>query len=200
MLFPAPMQSHRQPEFTVDPLFIQRWSPRSMSGALVKPEILMTLLEASRWAPSSGNTQPWRFVYAFRDTPAFATLHQALNPGNQIWCANAGALILLTSLTQSEKRGQMTPLPKHSFDTGAAWMSLALQGSKLNLVVHAMAGFDAVKAREAASLPADAEPEAMIAVGYPAPAEQLPEKLREREKPSGRIKVSEFAFEGKWPG
>ncbi len=200
MEFPSPIESHRRAEHPIDAQFLQRWSPRAMNGTALEPAALMTLLEAARWAPSSGNTQPWRFVYAFSGTPGFTRLLGALLPGNQIWCAKAGALLLLASQTQSEKRGQMFPLPKHSFDAGAAWMSLALQGSSLNLVVHAMAGFDAAKAREAVSLPPDYEPEAMIAIGHPAPAEQLPENLREREKPSGRIKVTEFAFEGKWPG
>jgi len=200
MNYPSPMDNFRQSDQAADSQFLKRWSPRSMNGAIISSETLMTLLEAARWAPSSGNTQPWRFIYAFRDTPDFARLFAALNPGNQIWCAKAGALLLLASQTQSEKRGQMSPLPKHSFDTGAAWMSLALQGNALNLVVHAMGGFDAALARTATALPPDYEPECMIVVGHPAPAEELPEKLREREKPSGRIKVAEFAFQGKWPG
>lgn len=200
MNYPDPMDAFRQSDQAVDPQFLRRWSPRSMSGEVIAPATMMTMLEAARWAPSSGNTQPWRFIYAFRDTPYFARLFAALNPGNQIWCAKAGALLLLASQTQSEKRGQILPLTKHSFDAGAAWMSLALQGNLLNMVVHAMGGFDPALARTATALPSDYEPEAMIAVGHPAPTEELPEKLRDREKPSGRNKVGEFAFEGKWVG
>ncbi len=189
----------RKTGYPVDAQFLQRWSPRSMSGGHLNRSTLMTLLEAARWAPSSGNSQPWRFVFGLRPTSGFNNLLEVLNPGNRVWCAQAGALILITSQTWMERKGQRMPLPTHAFDAGAAWMSLALQGSSMNLVVHAMAGFDPVKAREVVSLPEGIEPQAMIAVGFPAPLDQLPESLRDREKPSERKPVSEFAFEERWP-
>jgi nitroreductase len=187
---------HRQPGHPVDPLFPGRWSPRAMSGAHLPKETLMTLFEAAHWAPSSGNGQPWRFIYALRGSEAWPRFFGLLAPGNKAWCANAGALIVMASKTISDRTGK--PSKTHSFDTGAAWMSLALQGSMLGLVVHGMEGFDYGAALDATGLPDGYAVEAMCAVGYPAPAESLPENLRAREIPSARKPVAEIAFEGRF--
>jgi nitroreductase len=186
----------RAAEHDIDPRFLRRWSPRAMSGVPVERTELLRLLEAARWAPSSGNFQPWRFAYARAGTPAFERFFGALTQSNQAWCVRAGALLVAAS---SPTRGEGKPNRTHSFDTGAAWMSLALQGSEMGLVVHGMAGFDEARAREAASIPAGIHVECMIAVGHPGRVEDLPEKLRAREVPSGREPVSSFAFEGRFP-
>src|SRR5436190_18626731 len=116
----------RKPEHEIDSLFLRRWSPRAMSGRPMEREDLLRLFEAVRWAPSSGNNQPWRFVYGIRGTPMFGQLFALLADGNKAWCDKAGALIVVTSKNLSQ-RGQLART--HSFDTGAAWMSLALQGT-----------------------------------------------------------------------
>lgn len=198
MQLDAVARAARHPEHPVDPLFPGRWSPRSMTGGHVEKESLMTLFEAARWAPSSSNGQPWRFCYALRATEAWPRFFNLLAPNNQAWCQNAGALIIILSKKDFEHNGK--PSPTHSFDAGAAWMSLALQGHMLGLVVHGMAGFDYAAAQVTLGLPDGYSVEAMCAVGRPAPAENLPEKLREREKPSQRKPVSEFVFEGRYPG
>ncbi|MEO7424758.1 MAG: nitroreductase family protein [Fibrobacteria bacterium] len=188
---------HRQPQYPVDPLFPNRWSSRAMSGAHVDKEILMTLFEAAHWAPSCNNNQPWRFVYALRASEAWPRFYEMLTPKNQIWCANAGVLIVMASKNTFDHNGK--PSITHSFDAGAAWMSLALQASLLGLVAHGMAGFDYGAAIEVVGLPDGYSIEAMCALGHPGPAEALPEALRALEKPNGRKSVAEVAFEGRFP-
>ena len=188
---------HRQPEFPVEPLFPERWSPRAMSGAHIEKATLLSLFEAARWAPSSSNAQPWRMVYLMRTSPDWNRLLALLTPRNQLWCAHAGALIVIASRRDFEANGK--PNKTHSFDTGSAWMSLALQASLLGLVVHGMAGFDYGAAGELIGLPDGFAVEAMCALGYPGPLENLPEDMRAREVPSGRNPVTEFAFEGRFP-
>jgi nitroreductase len=187
----------RTPAHPVDPLFPRRWSPRAMSGAPVELAALRTLLEAARWAPSGGNGQPWRFVFARRGTPAFDPLLAALVPGNREWAHAAGALVLLAARTV---RDDGRPAASAAFDAGAAWMAFALQGTITGLVVHAMGGFDREAARAAAALPAGVEPQVMIAVGHPGDPQALPEKLRAREAPSDRLPLDGIAFEGRWGG
>jgi len=187
----------RSPAHPVDPLFPRRWSPRAMAGTAVSREAVLTLLEAARWSPSGGNGQPWRFVWALRDTPAFAALLDALVPANQAWAHRAGALLLLAAKVV---RDDGRPAPSAQLDAGAAWMALALQGTLSGLAVHAMGGFDREKARLAAALPPGVEPQAVIAVGHPGRAEDLPEKVRPLEQPSDRLPVEAFAFEGRWGG
>jgi nitroreductase len=186
----------RTPDHDIDPRFLRRWSARAMSGEPLVAGELLRLLEAARWAPSGGNGQPWRFAWALGGTPAFERFLGALVEGNRVWCARAGALLLCGSRTV---RPDGKPLRSHSFDAGAAWMSLALQGMEQGLVVHAMGGFDEARAREAAAVPPEVRIECMIALGRPGRVEELPEKLREREVPSGRDPVSAFAHEGRFP-
>lgn len=182
----------------VEDLLVGRWSPRAMSGESIDQAQLLRLLEAARWAPSASNMQPWRFVYAHRETPAWESLFDLLNPGNQEWAHRAAVLVLVLSKTTSDRDGSHSVT--HAFDAGAAWENLALQGTAQGLVVHGMGGFDRERARTAASVPDDYAVLAMIAVGRPGDPEVLPERLRRREVPSHRRPVREFAFEGVFGG
>jgi nitroreductase len=168
-----------------------------MAGTPVPRQAVLTLLEAARWAPSGGNGQPWRFVWALRDTPAFAALLDALVPANQAWAHRAGALLLLAAKVV---RDDGKPAGSARFDAGAAWLALALQGTLSGLAVHAMGGFDHEKAGAAAGLPPGVEPQVVIAVGNQASPEVLAEKDRAREQPTDRVPIEAFAFEGRWSG
>jgi nitroreductase len=185
----------RVPDHSIDPLFLRRWSPRAMSGAPIEREALLSLLEAARWAPSSGNGQPWRVVYALRDTPAWPAFFDCLAPSNQEWCRRAAALIVLSAqLIRPDGRAA----PTAPFDCGLACMALLLQGTLQGLVVHPMGGFDKERIRLAAALAPGMEPQVMIAVGRPGSVEELSEKNREREHPSGREPQGAWAREGRW--
>jgi nitroreductase len=170
-----------------------------MSGEAVSKDELMTLFEAARWAPSASNIQPWRFIYAIRDTLEFETLFSLLADFNKDWCARAGALIVTISKTTREtSKGGVAENKTHSLDTGAAWENFALQASSMGLVAHGMAGFDYVLAKEKLSIPDEYKVEMMIAVGKPGKVEDLPDALREREAPSDRKPLKEIIFEGKF--
>ena len=188
----------RTPGHPVDPLFVNRWSPRAMSGESIAEEELLTLFEAARWAPSSGNSQPWRFLYARRDTPHWPRFLDLLVERNREWCVNAAALVVFTSRTTHEETGR--PLRTHSYDTGAAWVSFALQGWLQGLVVHGMAGFDYDRARQVLNVPDDFTVEAMAAVGRPGPLEDLSEFQRGRENPSQRKPLDALVVEGPLAG
>jgi nitroreductase len=182
----------RVADHSIDPLFLHRWSPRAMSGQPMEKEELFRLFEAARWAPSSGNNQPWRFLYGCAGTPAFATFFELLAEGNRVWCQRAGALVVVASKTT---RDNGKPARTHSYDAGAAWMSLALQASLMGLVVHGMEGFDYDLARTTLEIPAEYQVEAMIAIGHPGRAEDLPEKYRAIEAPNSRHPIEAHVFE-----
>jgi nitroreductase len=184
----------RTAQYPVDDIFLNRWSPRAMSGEAISDAELMSLFEAARWAPSSYNGQPWRFIYAKRNTPAWDKLFNLMVPFNQSWTKNASALVVVVSRTTFEWNNQ--PAVTHSFDTGAACQNLALQASAKGLVVHGMSGFDYDRARKDLHIPDTFTVDAMFAIGKPAPAESLPEDLRKMETPSPRKPVAELAFEG----
>ena len=154
----------------------------------------MVLFEAARWAPSSYNNQPWRILYARRDSKHWKLFFDLLVEGNQAWAKNAAALLLFISQTTFGFNG--APSITHSFDCGAAWENLALQGSLKDLVVHGMQGFDYERARMALNIPDGFQVEAMAAVGLPAGPEVLPEEQRKRESPSDRRKLDQTICEG----
>jgi nitroreductase len=184
----------RKPHHPVDELFLDRWSPRAMSGEEIPEEDLLTLFEAARWAPSSYNNQPWRILYARRGTKHWQLFFDLLVEGNKAWAKDAAALLLFASKTTFDFNGEK--YPTHSFDTGAAWENLALQGALKGFVVHGMQGFDYEGARTALGIPEEFRVEAMAAVGMPGPKEKLPEKMQAGESPSGRKKLDEIVREG----
>jgi len=186
----------RKTEYDVEQIFVDRWSPRAMSGEAIDDADLMSLFGAARWAPSAYNAQPWRFIYAKKQSAVWDTFFDLLAEMNQLWAKNASVLVVIVSRTDFEHDGK--PNPTHSFDTGSAWENLALQGSAMGLVVHGMAGFDYAKAAKDLGVPDGYKIEAMIAIGKPGDKSQLPEKMRAIESPSDRKKVSEFVFEGRF--
>lgn len=190
--------NNRTTEYPIDDRFIMRYSPRAMSGERIATEELMTLFESARWAPSSYNEQPWRFIYAIRETPDFARLFSFLVDFNKEWCAMSAALVVVISKKTFEHTGKENV--NHSSDTGAAWENLALQAQCMNLVAHGMNGFNYDRAKKELDIPDDYAVEMMIAIGRHGNIEDLPEKLREGEKPSQRKNLEEIIFEGKFIG
>ncbi len=180
----------------VNRLFVDRWSPRAMSGAELPEDELRAIFEAARWAPSSMNNQPWRILYATRTSPHWPVFFGLLLDANKVWCEKAAVLLLFISRTTFDNG---KPCRTHSYDCGAAWMSLALQGNLRGLVVHGMQGFDYDRARTELNIPADYQVEAMAAVGLPGPTDALPEALQAREIPSDRRGIELTAFEGGFP-
>ncbi len=187
---------HRIAEYPIERLFVDRWSPRSMSGEPLDNMELMRLFEAARWAPSTYNEQEWRFLYAHRDTPHWPAFFGLLMEANQAWCHRAAVLLVVLSHKVFAKDGR--PNPVHTFDTGAAFENLALQGAAMGLVVHGMAGFDRGKTRATLGVPDDYEVEAMVAIGHPGDPAELPPQLQSREVPTPRTPVAEFIREGKF--
>lgn len=190
------LEKGRNPNHQITPLIAKRWSSRAMSGETISDEELFSLFEAARFAPSCFNNQPWRFLYAKRETPAWEQLREIQVEFNRSWTEKSGALILILSRNLFERNDK--PAQTHSFDTGAAWMNLALQGCEMNLVVHAMQGFDYEKSRKVFSIPEVYTIEAMVAVGKPAPLSTLSEELQAKENLSTRKEIAEFVSEGKF--
>jgi len=187
---------YRKSEYNINKILINRWSPRAMTGEKISKNELMTLFEAARWAPSSYNGQPWRFVYAERETEHWERLFNLLVDFNKMWCSNAAVLFCLVSRKTFEHNNN--PSVTHSFDCGSAWENMALQGSMMGLVVHGMEGFNYEKARKDLKIPENYHVEMMGAIGKPAGVESLPDALQKKELPSGRKNLLEIIMEGQF--
>jgi nitroreductase len=184
----------RKPTFKINPLILNRWSPRSMTGEELDDDTIMSLFEAARWAPSSYNNQPWRFIYAKRNTRYWDKLFDLLAEPNKIWAKNAALLIVVASNKNFDINGKFSIT--HKYDTGAAWENLALEATSRGLVAHGMQGFHYKKAREDLEIPEDFDVMAMIAVGKRGPKENLPSNLQEKENPNDRKPLNEIIMEG----
>ena len=178
----------------LDSMFIERWSPRAFSSEPIAEEDIQTLFEAARWSPSCFNEQPWRFVYAHRQDD-LEKFRSVLAEGNQAWANNAPLLVLVfskKSFTQNDRLNRWA-----DFDTGAAWMALALQAHQLDLYAHGMGGFDADKAFVTTGMnSAEYNVVCAVAIGKLGDANDLPDALKERETPSERKAIGDIALEG----
>jgi nitroreductase len=176
------VKDNRSPEGELNPLFLNRWSPRSFTDQKITESDLHQILEAARWAPSSNNLQPWRF-YVANTEAKLEVFKQFIVPFNRSWTDNVPQLLLLASAKLTPKGD---PNMAHEFDAGAAWAHIALQATLLGLAAHAVGGFDRAKARELLNVPDDLDLHAVIVIGYQGGKEVLNEALQEREKPNQR--------------
>jgi nitroreductase len=173
------MSKHAQTAVPIHPLLAQRWSARGFDpGHHLDDETMLALLEAARWAPSSANTQPWRFLVARRHEPAFAQLLAILSPGNQPWAERASALVLV-AVKVVDDQGQ--PRPWAHYDTGQAVAALSFQAEASGLSAHQMGGFDAAEARRQFGLDASVVPVVVVAIGRRDETNPLPEPYAGRE-------------------
>jgi nitroreductase len=176
----------------VHSLIERRWSPYAFADKPVDPSDIASLLEAARWAPSSFNEQPWRFIIATRDKPEdFKRLLDCLAPANQEWAGKVPVLMLSVASLSFAKNGKPNRHALH--DVGLASATLALQATDMGLAVHFMAGFDSDKARDTFAIPEEFEPVAAIAVGH-----RLVEPTLDSPSARQRRPVDAFAYAGAW--
>lgn len=189
---PAPV------EFPVNELIQNRWSPRAFGDKPVSQEVLRSLFEAARWAPSSSNEQPWAYIVATKDDAEnFEKSLGALVEFNANWARKAPVLVIAVAQLAFAKNN--APNRNAQYDVGAASLQLSIEATARGLVVHQMAGFDPETAREAYNIPQGWEPIAAMAIGYPGDASSLPEPLQSREKaPRSRKRIREFVMSGQW--
>ncbi len=190
------VQKTRKTTYEINPLFINRWSSRSFESYDINDKELFALFEAARWAPSSFNNQPWRFIYAKRGSVHWNTLFELLDDYNKEWCSDASALMVVIAKKTFDHNG--SPMPTNQFDTGSAWENLALQAVSQGLATHAMAGFDHKKAQKNLDIPNEYDVLAMVVVGKRGSKEKLSPALKEREMPNGRKSLSEIIMEGRF--
>jgi nitroreductase len=193
--------TERKADHEIEPLFLERWSPRAFDGSSVPEEDLLTMFEAARWAPSAFNSQPWRFLYAHRGDAHWETFLNVLVPYNVGWAQHAAVLVYVLSdtLPFTSREGEPSPSLTHSYDAGAAWALLALQAWRMGYYAHGMSGIELDRAREALRVPERYTINAAAAIGRQGDPSTLSEKLQAREVPSGRRPLSEIVLHGPFP-
>ncbi len=191
------MEKPAQTQFPIHELLKKRWSPRVFDERPVEADKLLSLFEAARWAPSSNNGQPWRFLVSTNKNKAeYDRLFNCLVEGNQKWAHRAPVLLLSVAKLQFED-GSANRHALH--DTGMAAENLVIQATALGLVTHQMAGFRIDQARADCGIPDGYEPVAMMAIGYPGDPALLSDRLRAREiQARVRKPITEFVYSATW--
>jgi nitroreductase len=178
------------------PFILSRRSSVAFNGQPLLPAELNLLLEAARWAPSSFNEQPWKFLWTLKsDEKAFSTVLKLLSEANREWARHAGALILGISSRVLNRNGNPNRFALH--DLGLATQNLVLQAESMGLNSHLMGGYDMEAARSLFKIGEDFETGSFIAIGYPGDNESLPAHLHKRQTQSrSRKDISEISREG----
>jgi nitroreductase len=192
------MPDARKADYPIDPQFTGRWSPRAFGPEEISEPELMTLLEAGRWAPSSYNSQPWRFAWARRGDAAWERMLGLLVPANQAWASRAAALVFLASKRTMLVRDQVVQSYSHSLDAGSAWGFIALQTHLSGWRSHGMTGVDFQRAAAELGVDDGYRLELAFAIGKPGDAAHLEAWAQAAETPNARRPLSELVSHGRF--
>jgi nitroreductase len=177
-------------------LITRRWSPVAFDSKPVDYSTIHLLFEAAKWAPSSRNAQPWRFIYATREMPDYKVLLGLLDEPNQVWASTAPLLVLPLAQVISTYKNRTNRLA--FYETGMAVSNLLIQATHMGLFVHQMSGYDLERAKETLVIPTRYEPAAMMAIGYKGDPSKLPEKVAKWEtRERTRMEISKFIISGR---
>jgi nitroreductase len=192
------MKRWSQVDHPVQDAIRKRWSPYIFSDRPVSAEDLRSLFEAARWAPSSYNEQPWRYIVASKEqTDEFQRVLSCLVEANQGWARHAPVLAIAVITLNFTRNNKPNKAAFH--DLGAASVSLTFEATARGLTVHQMIGIEPERARELFAIPQGAEAVTALAIGYPGDPENAEEKYRQRDEwPRTRKKLNEFVFSGTW--
>ena len=183
----------RTADHPINPIFLDRWSPRSFTGEPISDDDLFTIFEAARWAPSASNLQPWRFLHAKRDSADWPRFLAPIADGNKKWVKDTAVLVaILSKRTRQPSVGAPVENYSSSFDTGAAWACLALQASLMGWAAHAMGGFERQRAIADLGIPDDYRIECMMAIGRYKPETETPATPNARAPQTSFVRAGAF--------
>ncbi len=179
-------------------LIESRRSTVLFSDKTIDKDSIESLFEAARWAPSSRNQQPWRFIYVLKNDPDFVDWLECLNEKNREWAQNASMLILTVAQVISDYKKRENTYALH--DTAMAYSNLVFQAVYLGISVHPMGGFEKEKIKNLVLIPTGYEPLVVAAVGYKSKSSNFSENLLERENSLRKRKsINEIVFRQQFP-
>ncbi|MBW8243616.1 nitroreductase family protein [Muricauda oceani] len=178
-------------------LLKQRYSPRIFGDQKIEENQLRQLFEAARWAASSNNLQPWRFIYAERESEAFDKIVDCLSDFNKKWASKAPILVLAIYKKETDDGKENFHAPH---DLGLSLGNMTVQAQYLDIALHHMAGVDWKKAQKRFNVPEGYHVSSAIAIGYyGGELDDLSKDLQESERADRqRMPQEDFAFKNEW--
>jgi len=176
------------------PLLSRRWSPTTFDVAhRASSAEVELLLEAARWAPSAGNSQPWAFIIGRRGDLTHQRLVRHLARSSASWAPTAGLLIANLAHRYVEDT-DWDYSEFSSYDLGQAVAHMTVQAQALGLAVRQFRAFDRAGLAEEFGVPQHWEVTTMAAVGR-VPAATAQEAARQAGAfPRERRPLSELVW------
>lgn len=167
-----------------------------LSEKKIEKSKLDLIFEASRWAASSYNEQPWYYIWADNsDKESYNRILDLLMEYNKGWASTAPLLMITVASERLARNGKKNHYAL--YDLGMSVANMITQAVSLGLQAHQMGGFDKERAKIDLDIPEGFSPVSAIAIGYPDSVENVADAYYERAKePKERKAVSEFVFEG----
>lgn len=173
-----------------------RWSPRAFDDKAVDYDKIHLLFEAAKWAPSSRNAQPWRFIFATKEMPDYKVFIKLMTEVNQAWASTAPLLVMPLAQVISTYKNRPNRLA--FYETGMAVGNLLTQATAMGLMVHQLSGYDEERAKETLVIPTRYEPMSILAIGYKSESTKLSSDDTAWEKRErNRMEISKFLVQGK---
>jgi hypothetical protein len=186
------MIQNTEQAYRVIPVIRRRWSPKSFSSQEVELPKLRSAFEAARWAASSYNEQPWRFIVGIKDKGStYDLLFDSLQDKNKMWAQSAPVLVLVcckSSFTYKEQPNRCA-----LYDTGAAVCQMVLQLYNDGIHTRQIAGLDTETARRHFNVPVDYNIICAMAIGILEGGDE-----EDDGPPRARKDFDEFVFSENW--
>jgi len=187
------MKKEAKTAVEIHPLLKKRWSPRAFSDKLIDAATIRSLFEAARWAPSSMNEQPWRFIIGLKGDDTYRSIFEALVEFNRLWAGFAPVLAVSCGKTAFSGKNDGKPNESFAYDVGQSVAHLTFQAMHEGLYVHQMGGFDKKMVIENFSIPEGFVPLTVFAIGYLGEPEMLHPNLIASEK-GERVRMERSSF------
>ena len=191
------MNKEANTNYPINELIKKRWSPRSFQDKAVTPDQIKNLVDAARWAASSYNEQPWRFIVGLKGDDTYDKILDCLVEWNQNW-ANGAPFLMLGFGKQHFSHNDS--INRHrAYDLGQSVATMTIQATDMGLHMHQMAGYSRSKVLENFNVPEEYEPIVAIAGGYVGEPEDLADDYRESELAKRKRKgLEEILFHCDW--
>lgn len=175
---------------------VERKSVVAFDSMPIEDKKVQALVEAARWAPSSGNGQPWRITLV-RDGESRSDLNEAMASGNRVWAQNAPLVVVFATNAPDPERPNSAA--KKMLDVGFAGQNMMLEATHQGLRTHGIGGWDEAKVKVAIGLPDDHNVCFLLMIGYGGDVNDLPEDVRPKEtRDRVRNEVGDNFFDDKF--
>jgi len=173
---------------SLHPLLASRWSPTRFDPAHeIADDEIEVLLQAARWAPSAGNSQPWAFIVARRGTAEHTRLARNLAGSSAAWAPTAS--LLVANLSHRLVEDTNWEFSEFSvYDLGQAVAHMSIQAQALGLHVRQFRAFDRDGIAREFAVPEHWEVTTLAAIGRAAPGSGRAKALDDTGEPPARAR------------